>query len=144
MLSTALPSSTSPVSRPTSLQTLRVTRSLSPVSTFTRDPVVLQRGDGLARRLLRRIEKRDVSLEYQLGFVGFGVGGPFVQRARGHRQNAKSVGAQIIVFLDEIADQDRLHRQDLPLAFKLGATGKNRFRRALWSGFGIHAPAFRR
>ena len=36
-------------SMPTSWQTLRVTRSLSPVRTFTATPCLLQRADGLAR-----------------------------------------------------------------------------------------------
>ena len=81
--------------------------------------------------VLGRIEKGDVALENQFRFVGFGVGGPFVQRARGDGQNAETVGAQIIVFLDEIADENGFHGQDFALAFKAGATGKNGLRRAL-------------
>ena len=66
IFSTSSPSSTNSVARPTSLQILRATRSLSPVTTLTVDAVRLQRRDGRRGGLLRRIEERDVAVQDQV------------------------------------------------------------------------------
>ena len=66
------------------------------------------------------------------------------KRTGGDGQNAETVGAQVVVFLDEIADQDRFHRQDFALAFKLGAMGKNGFRRAFGQNLVLMLRRFRR
>ena len=116
---------------PTSLQTLRVTRSLSPVSTLTVTPCLPERGDGFGGGVLGRVEEREIAGQDQVAFVGFGKSGLVAQFFGGDGQHAETVLAQFINLLHQIADEDRFHRENLALAFKMRAFGEDRLRRAL-------------
>ena len=70
---------------------------------FHDDAVLLQRGDGLGGGFLGRIQKGDVALENQVRFVRLGIGGALVHFLGRDGQDAETVGAQVIVFLDQIA-----------------------------------------
>ena len=75
--------------------------------------VGLQCGDGGGRGVLRRIEKGEVAAQDEVGLVGLRVCGAAVHIFVGHGEHAEAVGAQFLVLLDEIADEDRLHRENL-------------------------------
>ena len=89
-----------------------------------------QHGDGLGGCFLGRIKKGEVTGQNQIALVGFGIGGAFVHFLSRNGQHAKTVLAQFIDLLDEIAGQDWLHRKYLALALEVRAPCKDRFRRA--------------
>ena len=109
---------------------------------FHDDAVLLQRGNGLGGGFLGRIQKGDVPFENQVRFVRFGVGGALVHLFVGHGQDPETVGAQVIVFLHQIAHQNRFHRKTFPFGFELAAAAENRFGRALGQNLVIASGRF--
>ena len=98
---------------------------------FDGDAVLAQRGDGFGGGVLGRIEEGEIAGQDQIAFVGLGVGGLLLHFLGGHGQHAKAVLAQVVDLLDEVADQNRLHRENLAFALEMGALGEDGFRRAL-------------
>ena len=123
---------------PTSLQILRATRSLSPVTTLTATPCLLQ---GLDRRggalSLRRIEECDVALQDQIALVGLAVRGGAGRRAArldvlgGDGEHAEAVGAELLVFLFEILDVRGGPSAEARRRARRSAAGEDRLRSAL-------------
>ena len=81
--------------------------------------------------LLGRVEEGEVAGQDQLGFVGFGVGGLLLHLLRGDGQHAEAVFAEVVDLLDEVADEDGLHREDVAVALEVGASGEHGLRGAL-------------
>ena len=96
-----------------------------------RHPMLPQSLDGLGRGVLGGIEEREVSGQNQIALVGLGKGGLIAELLCGDRQHAKTVFAQFIHLLDQVAGQNRLHRKNLALALKVRAFGKHCLRRTL-------------
>ena len=97
------------------------------------DAVLAQHGDGLGGGVLGRVEEGEVAGQDQVAFVGLGIGGLLLHLLGGDGQHAEAVLAQVVDLLDEVADQDGLHREDLALALEMGALGEDRLRARLWS-----------
>ena len=89
-----------------------------------------QSGDGLGGGVLGRIEKREVAGQHELIFVGLGIGGLGHDLLVRNGQYAETIFAQRIDLFDQIANENRLHLKDFPVAFKMRAAFKDRLRRA--------------
>ena len=131
MLSTALPRRMSPGLKADFVAHLARHQIVVAGEDFDHDAMLLQGGNGGAGGVFGRIQEGDVAFEDQIAFVGLGISGALVQFLARDRQHAEAVRAQIVVLLDEVPDQNRLHRETLALAFKLGAAAEDGFRRAL-------------
>ncbi len=103
-----------------------------------RDAVALQRLDGRRGGLLGRVEERDVAVQDQVALVGLAVGrgvaGDDAARLdvlAGDGQHAEAVGAQPLVLLLQLLDEDAVHRERLAVELELLAAREDRLGRAL-------------
>ena len=101
--STWLPSSTWSVAMPTSRQILRLTSSLSPVSTLTEMPCSLECGDRRPGGVLGRVEEGHVTAQDQVALVVLGIGRFGLQVPVGQREDPEAVGAELVELLFQIA-----------------------------------------
>ena len=101
--------------RPTSLQILRETSSLSPVRTLTATPCCCSAAIAGAGGFLGRVEKRDIALQDQVVFVVLVIGG-FAARSRDRRSPARGSRRQTV-------------RRIPPSDLRAGADPSDRFRR---------------
>ena len=93
--------------------------------------VLAQGGDGFGGGVLGRVEEGEVAGQDQVGLVGLGIGGLLLDFLGGDGQHAEAVLAEVVDLLDEVADEDGLHREDLAVALEVGAFGEHGLRGAL-------------
>jgi hypothetical protein len=103
-----------------------------------RDGVVLERPDGRGGALLRRIEKRHVTVENEVALVGFAVGGSVASHSPsrfdgfgGDGEDPKAVGAELLVFLLQALDVPVIHGDTFAIELEAHTPGEDRLGSAL-------------
>ena len=91
----------------------------------------LQRRDCFQCAPLGWVKERDVAPQNQIRLIRLGVSGALVQLLVRDGQNPETIGTKVIKLLNEIPDQNRLHRMNFTITLKMAAPMKYHLRRAL-------------
>ena len=106
------------------------------------DAVLAQNGNGFFRAVFGRIEKGEIAGQDEVFFIGLGIRCLRADFLIRNREHTETVAAQIVDLLDEVADENRLHRENFAVAFKVRAFGEHRFRRALGQHLALTVGTF--